>query len=194
MIVGLTGGVASGKSTVADELMRRGARVIDADTIVHYLSNYDPTILAAIRAAFGAEVFTPHGALNRSKLGKVVFADATRRRNLEQILHPPVMATIKANIMAARQANQHLVVVVPLLYEGGHQGLFDEVWVVTVRPEVQIERLQARSGLSRKGAAEMIGAQMRLSDKELRADRILDNNGSLPELHRAVAGLWEELF
>jgi dephospho-CoA kinase len=193
MIIGLTGGIASGKTAVADELARLGAKVIDADQIVRYLSSQDGAILAAIRATFGDSVFDEQGTLNRPALAEIVFADSEKRRELEQILHPPVMAQIEENIAAARMANQHLIAVVPLLYEGGYQGLFDEVWVVTVKPETQIERLMARSGLSRERAMQMIEAQMPLSDKELQADRILDNNGSLTELHQAVANLWEEL-
>jgi dephospho-CoA kinase len=193
MIIGLTGGIASGKTAVSDELARLGAKVIDADAIVHYLSSNDPTVLFAVRAVAGDDVFKPSGVLDRVALANLAFEDRALLRRLEQIFHPPVLAVIEANITAARQANQHLVCVVPLLYEGNYQGLFDQVWVVTVRPEVQIERLAARAGLSRERAAEFISAQMVLSDKELLADRVLDNNGSLPELHRAVGKLWEEL-
>jgi dephospho-CoA kinase len=193
MIIGLTGGVASGKTAVSDELVRFGARVIDADEIVHYLSSNDPTVLFAIKAVAGDEVFKPSGTLDRATLATKAFGNPELLRQLEQIFHPPVMAAIEANIVAARQANKHLVCVVPLLYEGGYQALFDEVWVVTLDPETQIERLTARSGLSRERAEEIISAQMLLSDKVLLADRVLVNNGGLPELHRAVGNLWEEL-
>jgi len=194
VIIGLTGGMASGKTVAADELARLGAKIVDADEIVHYLSNNDPTVLFAIRAAAGDDVFKPSGTLDRAALANKAFGDKALLKQLEQIFHPPVLAVIEANIVAARQANQHLVCVVPLLYEGGYQGLFDEVWVVTVRPEVQIERLAARAGLSHERAAEYSAAQMLLSDKELLADRVLDNNGSLPELHQAVRNLWEALI
>jgi dephospho-CoA kinase len=193
VIIGLTGGVASGKTAVSDELARLGARVIDADLIVHYLSSNDPTVLFAIRAIAGDGVFMPSGVLDRAALAAAAFADKSLLKQLEQIFHPPVLAAIEANIVAARQANQHLVCVVPLLYEGNYQGLFDQVWVVTVGRETQIERLAARAGLSRERAEAMISAQMLLSDKELLADRVLDNNGSLPELRQAVGILWEEL-
>jgi dephospho-CoA kinase len=193
MIIGLTGGVASGKTSVSDELAHRGAKVIDADAIVHYLSSNDPTVLFAVRAVAGDAVFKPSGVLDRAALAAQAFGDPALLKQLEQIFHPPVLAVIEANIVAARQANQHLICVVPLLYEGNYQALFDEVWVVTVRPEIQIERLTARAGLSRERAADMIAAQMLLSAKELLADRVLDNNGSLPELQRAVGNLWEDL-
>jgi dephospho-CoA kinase len=193
VIIGLTGGVASGKTAVSDELARLGARVIDADQIVHYLSNNDPTVLFAIRAIAGDSVFKPSGVIDRAALAEAAFADSALLKQLEQIFHPPVLAVIEANIVAARQANQLLVCVVPLLYEGKYQGLFDQVWVVTVGRETQIERLAARAGLSRERAEAMISAQMLLSDKELLADRVLDNNGSLPELRQAVGILWEEL-
>lgn len=193
MIVGLTGGIASGKTAVADHLARLGARVIDADEVVHYLSHYDPTMLLAIRQLAGNEVFMKSGALDRTALGERAFSDAGLRRGLERIFHPPVLATIEANIVAARLANQHLVCVVPLLYEGGYQALFDQVWVVTVTPEAQIERLMSRGGLSRERAGTMIAAQLPLADKELLADRVLDNNGSLSELTERVSQLWEEI-
>jgi dephospho-CoA kinase len=193
LIIGLTGGIASGKTAVADELEQLGARVVDADEVVHYLSSNDPTVLFAVRAVAGDEVFKPSGTLDRKALSARAFGNPELLKQLEQIFHPPVLATVEANIVAARQANQHLICVVPLLYEGNYQGLFDQVWVVTVRPEVQIERLAARSGLSRERALQAISAQMLLSDKELLADRVLDNNGSLPELRQAVGILWEEL-
>ena len=193
MIIGLTGGIASGKTTVADELAQLGARVIDADEIVHYLSSNDPTVLFAVRAIAGDAVFKPSGVLDRKALSARAFGDPGLLRQLEQIFHPPVLAVIEANIVAARQSNQHLVCVVPLLYEGNYQKLFDQVWVVTVSPETQIERLTARAGLCRESAERAISAQMLLSEKELLADRVLDNNGSLPELRQAVGILWEEL-
>jgi len=193
VIIGLTGGIASGKTSATDELVRLGARIVDADVIVHYLSSNDPTVLFAIKAVAGDEVFKPSGVLDRAALAERAFADKALLKQLEQIFHPPVLAVIEANIVAARQANQHLVCVVPLLYEGNYQGLFDQVWVVTVRHENQIERLMARSGLSRERAEDIISAQMLLSDKELLADRVLDNNESLPDLCQAVRNLWEDL-
>ncbi|MDQ3023748.1 MAG: dephospho-CoA kinase [bacterium] len=193
MIIGLTGGIASGKSSAADELARLGARVIDADVIVHYLSSYDPAILASIRATFGDSVFTASGSLDRAAMSRIVFDDAQQRAKLEAILHPPVMAIIKANIAAARSANQDLIVVVPLLFEGGYESLFDEVWVVTVSPEIQIERLMARGGLSSERAISMIAAQQPLGDKELLADRVVDNNGGPAELFQALQNYWEAL-
>jgi dephospho-CoA kinase len=193
VIIGLTGGIASGKSVVSDELERRGARVIDADVIVHYLSNYDPTVLYAIRESAGDAVFMKHGALDRIKLAHRAFQAPELLRALEKIYHPPVLAVIEANIVAARLANQHLVCVVPLLYEGGYQTLFDQVWVVTVASETQIERLMARGGLSREMAGAMIASQLPLADKELLAGRVLDNNGSLPQLKERVSQLWEEI-
>ena len=193
MIIGLTGGIASGKSTVASELTRLGARIVDADEIVHYLSANDPTVLFAIRAVAGEGVFTEQGVLNRAALASRAFADQELLHKLEQIFHPPVLATIEANIVAARQANQNLVAVVPLLLEGGYQGLFDEVWVVSVTAELQLERLLARGGLNEQQAAAAIRSQMPLKQKELLADRILDNNGSLPELLGRVAEYWEDI-
>jgi dephospho-CoA kinase len=192
VIIGITGGIATGKTAVSDELTRLGARVIDCDVIARFLGTYDPALLAEIRVAFGDSIFNAHGVLDRWALADIVFADEAKREQLEAILHPPVMAWVELNIIAARRANQTLVVVVPLLYEGGYAWLFDEVWVVTAELETQIERLGRRSGLERESALKMINAQLPTAEKELRADRILDNNKGLPELHQAVKKYWEE--
>jgi dephospho-CoA kinase len=193
VIIGLTGGIATGKTAISDELTRLGARVIDCDVIARFLGTYDPALLAAIRTAFGDSVFNAHGVLDRWALADIVFAAEDKRLQLEAILHPPVLAWAELNIIAARRANQTLVVVVPLLYEGGHAWLFDAVWVVTAELEKRVERLRLRSGLSRDKALKMINAQLPGAEKELRADRVLDNNKSLPELHQVVREYWEEI-
>jgi dephospho-CoA kinase len=193
MIIGLTGGIATGKSVVSAQLEELGARVVDCDVIARFLGKYDPTLLAALRLAFGDSIFNSHGVLQRWALADIVFNDADKRLQLEGLLHPPVMAWAQANITAARLANQTLVVVVPLLFEGNFEELFDEVWVVTAELDRQIERLAQRSGLDRDRALKMIGAQMPASEKELRATRIIVNNGSFDQLRDSVRLLWEEL-
>lgn len=192
MILGITGGVGTGKSTAAAELSRLGARVIDCDELARWLARYDTTVIAALAAAF-PEAMLPNDVIDRARIAGMVFTDANRRAQLESILHPPVMGIVEANIVFARERGSHLVVDVPLLYEGGYAGLFDSVWVVSATAEVQFERLRARGGLTEQWGREIIAAQMPLSEKELQADRVIVNNGSLLELQRNVIEEWERL-
>lgn len=191
MILGLTGGLATGKSSAADELLRLGARVLDADVIAHFISNYDPTTLYALRSRFGEAVFSRYGALNRQVLADLAFTSSFHRRELELIMHPQVTAVIAGNVKAARYAGEPLVLMVPLLFEGGLNQLCDKVWVISSSESTQLERLGKLRSIDEVQARLRIGAQMPLIQKESQADLVIRNDGTIEELHAQVRSAWE---
>lgn len=191
MILGITGGISTGKSTAARVVARAGGRIIDCDEISHYLSNYDPGVLLAIRNRFGGGVFGEHGALDRVALAKLVFADAAERAALEQILHPPIITVVQTNIRDARARREPLVVVAPLLIEAGMTGDVDWLWVVSCTPEHQLQRLCERTRVEAAEARSWIEAQMPLEVKEKQANVVLRNDGTIEEFETAVAREWE---
>ncbi|MFT4218486.1 MAG: dephospho-CoA kinase [Micropruina sp.] len=192
LLVGLTGGIASGKSAVADALAERGAVVIDADLLAREVVEPGTSGLAAVVRRFGAGILAADGGLDRAALGALVFADPDARRDLEAIVHPAVRARAAA-LTAAAPSGSIVVQVIPLLVETGQQASFDVVVVVDIDPGTQIERLMARNGLSREQALARISAQ---ADRERRlaaADEVIDNNGSRAELLAAADALWRRL-
>jgi len=191
-IIGLTGSIASGKSTVSAMLREIGAPVIDADAIVHDLQRPGTPVLQAIAREFGPEVLRADGSLDRQALGRIVFADAGRRRALEAIVHPAVRAEIRRQMDLHRQAGSPAVVLdIPLLFESGWDRMVDEVWVVYVDAATQKARLIARSGLSPEEAEARIAAQMDLEEKARRADRVIDNRGTPAETRIQVVAAWQ---
>ena len=165
-IIGLTGSIASGKSTVSAMLREIGAAVVDADAIVHDLQRPGTPVLGAIVREFGPGVLRPDGSLDRQALGRIVFADAGRRRALEAIVHPAVRAEMRRQIEEHRRAGRPAVVLdIPLLFESGWDRMVDEVWLVYVDGATQKARLMARSGLSPEEAEARIAAQMDLEGK-----------------------------
>ena len=193
MILGITGGIATGKSTVTDMLATLGVRIIDADDLSHYLTRYDTEILRAIRQAFGVGVFQPYGALDRPALARIVFSDESARLRLEAIVHPGIVRSIENNIAYARSNSEPLVVSAPLLIEAGHNRLVDRLWVVSCREELQLERLCLRPGMTAAAARARIAAQLPLSTKEQLADSVIWNNGSIEELHTTVLKEWNSI-
>jgi len=191
-IIGLTGSIASGKSTVSAILREIGAPVIDADAIVHELQRPGTEVTAAIAREFGPGVIRPHGTLDRAALGRIVFADPERRRALEAIVHPAVRAEMLRRIESLRQEGRPAVVLdIPLLYESGWDRFVDEVWVVFVDRDTQKARLMARNGLSPEDAEVRIAAQADLDEKARRADRVIDNRGDLAGTRAQVLAAWQ---
>lgn len=192
MNIGLTGGIACGKSTVAAMLERRGAHLIDADRIAREVVMPGSPALEQIAARFGQAVIGEDGSLLRKKLGDIVFADADARRDLEAILHPVIRRTMTDRMREAeRDRPQRLVVVdVPLLYESELARMFEEVMLVYVPEPVQLTRLQSRDGLSDEQARSRIAAQMPIERKKQLADIVIDNTGSLEETERQVDAFW----
>lgn len=193
--VGLTGGIASGKSTVSGILRRLGAPVVDADQLVHDL--YEPGTAAsiAIAQAFGSGVLRPDGGVDRAELGRIVFADQTARRQLESIIHPAVRERMWQEAERYAQLGHKVCVLdVPLLIEGGLHLQMDRVWVVYVDHETQRQRLMQRNGFSLEEAERRIAAQMPLAEKLAFADLVLDNGGDLATLEEQVRLQWERLL
>lgn len=189
--VGLTGGIGSGKSEVAKRLARHGAVVVDADAVAREVVEPGTPGLAEIVRVFGTDVLTPDGALDRARLGEVVFGDAEKRRRLEAIVHPLVRAR-RAEVVATAASDAVVVEDVPLLVETGLADDYDVVIVVDAPEDVRLERLEAR-GMPRDDAARRIAAQASRADRLAAADVVIDNSGSLDHLHRQVDGLWAEL-
>ena len=189
--VGLTGGIASGKSMVADELAERGAIVIDADVLAREVVEPGTPALAAIIGRFGAQVLRD-GQLDRTRLAQIVFADPLARRDLERIVHPAVRDRAAELERAAGDAAV-VVHVIPLLVETGQHEDFDLVVTVDVDHETQIQRLMVRNGYSRAEAESRIAAQASRDDRRRAADVVLDNSGSVTQLGEQIDALWVEL-
>jgi dephospho-CoA kinase len=195
LVIGLTGSIASGKSTVTRYLRVLGAPVIDADAIVHELQAPGTPLLAAIASEFGPAVINPNGSLNRSALGQIIFADPPRRKVLETLVHPAVRARMFADVDRYRQMGEPAVVLdVPLLIEGGLHRHVDQVWVVAVEPSIQMVRLIARDHLSPEAAAARVGAQMDLAEKRRYAHLVIENSGTVAETEAQVKRAWDQVL
>ena len=196
MIIGLTGGIACGKSTVAAMLAERGAFVVDADRTAREVVMPGEPALAEIASVFGQAVIREDGTLDRRKLGEIVFADPDKRKRLEAITHPAIRERMWSRIRQAKAEDPARIVVadIPLLYETGQQGLYDGVLVVYVPRETQIRRLLARNPeLTEAQARDRVNAQMDIERKKELADWVIDNSGGLESTGRQVEALWREL-
>ncbi len=193
-VVGLSGGIGSGKSTVARLLAELGAEVIDADAIVHELQAKGAPLLAEIESAFGPQILTPGGELDREALGALVFRDPEARARLNALVHPRVGAEMLRRLARARARGAALVVLdIPLLFEGRQAGTgtaslvsFDATVVVTAPEALQVERQVQRDGRTREEALRRVRVQMPLEEKKALADVVIDNSGSLAETERQV--------
>ena len=191
-VIGLTGGTGSGKSAVAGILAEKGCLYISADRIARDVVEPGQPALGEIREAFGPSVLKPDGSLDRGGLAEIVFSEPEARERLESIIHPRVIARIGDMIENARAegACPAVVVEVPLLYESGTEDMMDEVWVVDADEEVQIRRMTQRDGLNEEQARSRLLAQMDPRVRAGMADALIENNGSLHELTRAVERAW----
>lgn len=192
-IIGLTGGIASGKSTVATMLAELGATVIDADQLSRNAVMPGTPALEQIVRLFGQAVLLPNGELNRQTVRGLIFSDLEKRRQLEAILHPEIKRLALLRLEEARQQGAPAVVyMAPLLIEAGATDRVDEIWVVTVRPDIQLERLMLRDNCSQEQARQIVAAQMPLADKERYGNVVIDNSDSRETTHRQVAGAWQQ--
>jgi len=189
--VGLTGGIASGKSLVAAELAARGAIIIDADVLAREVVEPGTQALAAILERFGPQILTD-GRLDRSRLAEIVFADPVARRDLERIVHPAVRARA-AELERAADPDAIVVHVIPLLVETGQQQEFDVVITVDVDHETQIRRLLARNGFSRPEAESRIAAQASREARREASDLVVDNTADIDQLRAQVDAVWAVL-
>lgn len=195
MIIGLTGNIGSGKSTVSRRLARLGAEVIDTDVVSRDVVAPGTEGLKRIIAEFGPGVINEKGELDRAKMASVVFEKPGARKKLESIIHPEVMRVVGLRIGQYRGMGSAplLVLEVPLLIESGMDRMVDEIWVVTVDREQQVERVMARSGLSRDEVLKRINAQMSQEEKCKYAHRIIDNSGPLEDTVRQVDAIWNQI-
>jgi dephospho-CoA kinase len=201
VVIGLTGGIGSGKSTVARMFAERGATVIDADAIVHELQAPGMPMLAELAAAFGPRILDAAGALDRKALGAIVFQDEAARLRLNAIVHPQVGAEFARRLAAALARKAPLVVLdIPLLFEGRVSGKGSsaarsaETTVVVWVPEaVQIERQMKRDGCTRAEAQQRVQSQLPLDRKRELADHVIDNSRSLADTERQVGELCERI-
>lgn len=189
---GLTGGIGCGKSAVAAMFAARGAATIDSDEIGRNLMQPGNVVYDRIVSGFGPEVVLPDGQLNRAKLAEIVFNDLDRLKHLNAIVHAPVLREIDRQIFAQRQKNPNAVVLVEsaVLFEAGQNRRFDKMVVVWCRPEQQVERYRAKSGLSVEDIQRRMAAQMPGEEKMRMADYVIDTSGTLEETERRV----EEVF
>jgi len=192
---GLTGGIASGKSTVARFLEALGAKVIDADRVGHELFQTSDHVRQEVVAHFGPESLRPNGEIDRERLGSIVFADPKRLSELGSIVHPRLIARLEelAEELRARHPRAVILVDAALIYEAGAVDRFAKILVAWCRPEQQIERLMAKTGLSRQDALSRMASQIPVEEKRRRADYVIDCSGSLEETRAQVEALYPEL-
>lgn len=185
--IGLTGGIASGKTTVAGLFADKGATVIDTDRIARDIVEPGMPALAALVNALGGGILDDAGRLDRAGLRRRLFADATVRRSVEAILHPAILAEL--NRRAARASGPYQILVVPLLVDGRHEGLVDRVLVVDCSEETQIRRLMERDGEDRADAIRMLASQISREQRLAAADDVIENDGPVAGLEPRVAAL-----
>lgn len=195
MIMGLTGGIASGKSTVSALLVEKGARLVDADAIAREVMLPGHEVLASVAAYFGSGVLLPDGTLNRAKLGDIVFRDPEALKALNGLTHPAIRRITRERMEAfEREDSSRLVAVdIPLLYESGQEEMFERILVVYAPREVQLERLIKRSGLTKEQAEARLDSQMDIEVKKAKADYVIDNSGEPGETRRQIDDLWDRL-
>jgi len=191
-IIGLTGGIASGKSTIARMLEKMGASVIDADQLSRDAVIPGSMALSEIAEEFGPSILNQDGTLNRAALGKIIFADPDSRHLLEAITHPAIASLARERLDSLeRKGVEVAVYMAPLLVEAGVSGRVDEIWVVFVDTETQVMRLMARDGISREEALQRINSQMPMEEKRHFGKVVIDNRGSLDDAERQVRAAWE---
>ena len=187
-VVGLTGGIGSGKSAAAAEFERLGATVVDADAIAHELTQPGGEAVASVAKLFGPESIAPSGAIDRDWVRARVFADPQARQALEALLHPMIREESRRRIADAR--GPYVVQVVPLLVESGdYRSRVDRVLVVDAPEEVQIERVRRRSGLSESEVRAILAAQAPRAERLAAAHDVIDNRGTIEALRQQVAAL-----
>ena len=193
-ILGLTGGISTGKSHLSDTLRGKGVPVVDADRISHAVTALGGAAIPRIREAFGAD-YVRDGELDRKALGALVFSDPEALAKLNALTHPLIFDEMQAQIAEAEKSGAPVVVLdVPLLFETGFDRLCDEVWCAWIPKKLQLERLMARDALTRAEAESRIGSQMSAWEKRRRSDRYIDTRGTKDESAAKVSAMYEELL
>jgi dephospho-CoA kinase len=192
--IALTGGIATGKSHVLEQFRRLGVPCLDADVLTHGVTAAGTEATSAIAERFGASMLAGDGAIDRRKLGAIVFSDPAARRDLEAIVHPAVYRAITAGLLAFEKIGSYpmAVVDIPLLYETGHAPEFDKVIVTACPPEMQLARLTAR-GIPAAEARQRLAAQWPTAEKASRASFVITTDGTFEETDTEVRRIFEEL-
>lgn len=186
MLIGLTGGIASGKSTVSAIFIKNNIPVIDADKIAREVVQPNQEAWAKIIKHFGQAILLPDQTINREKLGKIIFNDETQRKILNDITHPIIINEIKAKANKLLAFYNHVIVDIPLLFESKRESLFDLIIVVYVEEDVQLQRLMQRDNLTKDEALVRINTQMSLAEKKQRADIVIYNHQGIEETEKQV--------
>ncbi|MFV0555952.1 MAG: dephospho-CoA kinase [Lactovum sp.] len=186
-VIGLTGGIATGKSTVSKILSDLGYFLIDADKLVHKMQEKEGKLFTKIVQYFGEEILVSEGELNRKKIGQLIFSDNKSYQKLAKIQDKIIEEEIKNQLKEELKKNRKLIFLdIPLLFEGNYEKLCDEVWLVTASQEIQVSRLKKRSNLTRKEALQRIQRQMSQEEKMKRTDIILENTQTIEELRNQI--------
>jgi dephospho-CoA kinase len=196
LLIGLTGGIASGKSTVSGILQELGAKIIDTDQLARQVVAPGQPAYREIVAAFGRRVLQPDGSLDRRALGRIVFNDAAARERLNAITHPRIreLAAAKTEYWRQQDAGAVIVIEAPLLLEAGMDAMVDAIWVVTAPQPLRLERIRRRDNLSRQEAESRLRAQEAGEAERLsRATVVINNSGDLQATRAAVVAAWQDL-
>ena len=195
LILGVTGNIASGKSTIAGGFAQLGAALLDADQLARDVVAPDSPVLQQLVEKFGSHILQPDGQLDRDRLGAIIFADPAARQELNRIMHPAIgqLAVERLQQLKHKPEIPLIVYEAPLLFEAGAEGRVDKVLVVKIDPLVQLHRLMQRDNIDEKAAQQKINAQMPQEEKLARADYVIDNSGTVEEALEQVDKLWAKL-
>lgn len=193
MIIGLTGGIATGKSTVVNMIKKIGISIVDADVIARSVVAQGEKAYEEIVSYFGNDVKDSTGEIDRKKLGSLVFSDDTKRHVLNSIVHPEIRKRIMKEISFLTSSGvSHIIIDVPLLFEANYTSIVDKILTIYVDEDIQLERLKKRDGFSTEESLARINAQMPLSEKVKESDAIIDNNGQLKETYDQLVRILKE--
>lgn len=194
-VIGLTGGIGSGKSTATDYLISRGFHVLDADQIAREIVLPGSEMLIQLASAFGRGIILEDGSLDRKKLGEIVFSDPEKKTTLDALMHTSILELIRERILQFREEGENKVIFIdaPLLFETGLNKSVSEIWLIDVDDEIRIKRIMARDGLNREEIEKRISAQMTREEKQSLADVILDNTGDQEALYQQIEQLLKKI-
>lgn len=192
-IIGITGGIASGKSTVTEFLRQQGYQVIDADQVVHELQEPDGRLYQALLSAFGSAILQEDGRLDRPKLGAMIFGNPDLLAQSSQLQNEIIREELAHRRDLLAETEAVFFIDLPLLFELEYDNWFDQIWLVDVTVETQLSRLMTRNALSQEEAEKRIAAQLSLQEKRKRADVLIDNNGSLEETRQQLCDALQKL-
>ena len=192
-IIGITGGIASGKSTVTEFLRRQGYQVIDADQVVHELQEPGGRLYQALLSTFGSSILQEDGRLDRPKLGAMIFGNSQLLAQSSQIQNRLIREELAGRRDLLAETEDIFFMDLPLLFELQYEDWFDQIWLVDVTEKTQLSRLMTRNALSQDEAEKRIAAQLSLQEKRKRADVLIDNNGSLKETRQQIRDALQKL-